>query len=156
MPDRFDDFTEYLRQSLIKAQESAMHLKRSNIEPEDLLIGTIQEGYARQILEFFGVDFERLTKLTNEYPSRSVLKPYIEERFGLSDEAKQAIELTVEESEKLRKKYIGTEHLLLALLRMEQSAPYEILTYLSISYDQVNAYIANSEAYRTTTFEKKS
>ncbi len=118
MVDRFDKFTERARRVLTFAQEEAKRLGAAKIDSEHILLGLIKEGggLSIRVMQNLGVDPEllkgRIEALTQ---SRSDLK----QELFLSGIAKKIIELAVDEAKRMSHSYIGTEHLLIGILRVD-------------------------------------
>jgi ATP-dependent Clp protease ATP-binding subunit ClpA len=114
----FERFTDRARRAIVVAQEEARDLGHPFIRPEHLALGlTKSEGLAGQALDEFGVTYgaarERLVALLPEGATRAG------ERLPFTPEAKKALELSLREALRLKHSYIGTEHQLLGLLRLD-------------------------------------
>jgi len=115
--DRFDNFTKRARKVLSLSQEEARRFQRNYIGTEHLLLGMLSEGQgvAAQVLQHMGVDLEMARASVESIIGRG--DHPIEEDIGLTPRAKKAIELAVDEARLMNHHYIGTEHLLLGLVR---------------------------------------
>jgi ATP-dependent Clp protease ATP-binding subunit ClpA len=123
----FERFTERARQVVVLAQEEARRLQHNYIGPEHILLGLLREdrGLGAQALESLGVTLE---------PAREQLLRIVgpgEEPSGtqipFTTPAKQVLELALRESLALEHNYIGTEHILLGLLRQNDGVAVRIL-----------------------------
>ena len=116
MADRFDKFTDRARRALQVAQEEAVRLGHGQIVAEHLLLGLLADrtSVAAHVLSRLGTDLDGLAaKATAQGMSLDPPQPQV----GLAASAKEAIELAVDEARALDHHYVGTEHLLLGLLR---------------------------------------
>jgi ATP-dependent Clp protease ATP-binding subunit ClpA len=115
----FERFTDRARRTIVVAQDEARDLGHPFIRPEHLALGlTKSEGLAGQALEEFGVTYAgargRVLTAQPEGEARTG------ERLPFTPEAKKALEYSLREALRLKHSYIGTEHLLLGLLRLDE------------------------------------
>jgi ATP-dependent Clp protease ATP-binding subunit ClpA len=141
--DRFDKFTERARKVLSLAQEEAQRLNHSYIGTEHLLLGLVREGdgVAAKVLSNLGVDLASVRAEVERMigqGDRIVLGD-----VGLTPRAKKVVELAVDEARRLNHNYIGTEHLLLGLVREGEGVAADVLQCLGV----------NLEALRQTTIQ---
>ena len=117
MADRFDKFTERARRVLTLAQEEAQRFNHNYIGTEHLLLGLVREGdgVAAKVLSNLGVELSKVRSAVEFIIGRG--EKSISGEIGLTPRAKKVIELAVEEARRLNHNYIGTEHLLLGLMR---------------------------------------
>src|SRR6266436_4217021 len=113
----FDRFTERARNVMQLAQEEAQRLQHNYIGTEHLLLGLVREGedVAAKVLMSLDVDLEKVRKAVEDIIGRG--DRVVLGEIGLTPRAKKVIELAVDEARRLNHHYIGTEHLLLGLLR---------------------------------------
>ena len=118
--DRFNQFTERARRVIQLAQEEAQRFQHNYIGTEHLLLGLVDEGggVAATVLKSFDVDIEKVRRAVEHIIGRGD-RP-VSGEVGLTPRAKKAIELAVDEARSLNHHFIGTEHLLLGLLREGQ------------------------------------
>src|SRR6266705_2081307 len=116
--DRFDKFTERARKVLSLAQEEAQRFQHNYIGTEHLLLGLVREA----VEEIIGRG------------DRIVLG-----EIGLTPRAKKVIELALDEARRLNHDYIGTEHLLLGLLREGEGIGAGVLESFGLSLQEVRA-----------------
>lgn len=137
MSSKFDRFTKRARRVLTLAQEEAQRLNHPYIGTEHLLLGLAQEesGVSAQVLRSLGVDQEAVRQTLEEMIGRGEVK--ISGRIGLTPRTKRVIELAVEEARRLGHPYIGTEHLLLALVREGEGIAVDLLEGLGVSIERV-------------------
>src|SRR5215467_941626 len=136
--DRFDKFTNRARKVLTLAQEEAQRLQHNYIGTEHLLLGLIREGegVAVKILNNLGVELQQVRKAIEFIIGRGDRDAPGE--VGLTPRAKHAIELAVDEARRLSQHYVGTEHLLLGLLRGEGIAA-GVLENLGVKLEKARA-----------------
>jgi len=142
MASRFEKFSERARRVLISAQEEAQRLNHSYINTEHILLGLLreEEGVAAKVLINLGTTLSKV-RATVEFAMERSEKPSISET-GLTPSAKRVIELAIDEARHLGHNYIGTEHLLLGLLREGGGAASSALESLGITIDRVRAETA--------------
>src|SRR5436190_1579218 len=121
--DRFDKFTERARKVLTLAQEEATRFNHNYIGTEHLLLGLVREGegVAAKVLSNLGVELNRVRSAVEFIIGRG--DRMIVGEIGLTPRAKKVIELAVDEARRLGHHYIGTEHLLLGLVRQGKVDP---------------------------------
>lgn len=129
----FNRFTERARKVLVLAKEEARRFNHDYIGTEHILLGLIREGegVACAVLQNIGMDIGRLRaeieKLMSPGAAASVLGD-----IPFTPRAKKALELATEEARSLGHNYIGTEHILLGLLREEEGIASQVLFSLGV------------------------
>ena len=115
--DRFDKFTDRARKVLTLAQDEAQRFNHNYIGTEHLLLGLVREGegVAAKVLDNLDVELAKVRTAVEFIIGRGD-RPVVGE-VGLTPRAKQVIELAIDEARRLSHNYIGTEHLLLGLVR---------------------------------------
>src|SRR5713226_5495297 len=149
MADRFDKFTERARKVLQLAQEEAQRFNHNYIGTEHLLLGLVREGegVAANVLTNLGVKLESVRKSIEFLIGRG--DRTVAGDVGLTPRAKKVIELSVDEARRLNHHYIGTEHLLLGLVREGEGIAAGVLESLGVSLDKVRSqviYVLNQSA----------
>src|SRR6266699_1143165 len=141
MPDRFDKFTERARKVLQLAQEEAQRFNHNYIGTEHLLLGLVREGegVAAKVLANLGVDLNKVRSAVEFIIGRG--DRTVTGDIGLTPRAKKVIELSVEEARRLNHNYIGTEHLLLGLVREGEGIAAGVLESLGVSLDKVRQQV---------------
>ena len=136
MPNRMERFTQRSRRVLSLAQEAAMSMHSAWINSDHLLLGLLNEpdGTAAQALRASGVDASEVANLARQ---QSKARPRSPAHPDLSAECKRTLEFAVDEARRLGHNYIGTEHLLLGLCRLEKGAALDILRKLNVSREQI-------------------
>ena len=140
MADRFDKFTERARRVLTLAQEEATRLGHNYIGTEHLLLGLVREGdgVAARVLALLGADSERVRGAVERLVGRG--DRMIVGEIGLTPRAKKTIELAVDEARRLSHHYLGTEHLLLGLVREGEGIASEVLESLGVNLEKVRMH----------------
>src|SRR5271165_398551 len=134
--DRFDKFTERARKVLSLAQEEAQRFQHNYIGTEHLLLGLVREGegVAAKVLSNLGVELNKVRSAVEFIIGRG--DRIVLGDIGLTPRAKKVIELGVDEARRLNHHYIGTEHLLLGLLREGEGIAAGVLESLGVKLEQ--------------------
>ena len=141
-PDgRFDLLTARVKKVLVLAEEEARRLNHNHIGTEHLLLGLVREGkgMGSVVLADLGVDLGKARSTVGSVVHRG-------ERpaaggVQLNPQATQTIELAVEEARRLRHGYVGTEHLLLGIMREGAGPVASILGSLDVPAEQVRSAV---------------
>jgi len=133
MADVFDKFTEQARKVLQRAQEEAQRLNHSDVGTEHLLLGLIRErdGLAGRVLNGLGASLPKVRAQVEFVIGRGELPTPPE--VGLTPRAKRVIELAIAEARRLRHRVIGSEHLLLGILREGEGIGIGVLESMGIA-----------------------
>ncbi len=139
MASRFEKFTERARRVLTLAQEEAQHFSHSYIGTEHILLGLVreEEGVAARVLTNLGVVLTKVRSAVEFIIGRGEKSSSGE--VGLSPRAKRVIELAIDEARQLGHNYIGTEHLLLGLLREGEGIAASVLDSFGITLERARA-----------------
>lgn len=139
MSSRFEKFTERARKVLTLAQEEAQRLNHNYIGTEHILLGLVREneGVAVKVLSNLGADPDKVRGAVEFIIGRG--ERTVSGEIGLTPRAKRVIELAVDEARRLNHNYIGTEHLLLGLLREAEGAASSVLESLGVNLDKARA-----------------
>jgi len=152
MVDKFDRFTKRARRVLSLAQEEAQRLNHNYIGTEHLLLGLIREenSVAVKVLRELGVKPQRVKDMVERtvgQGQRTMLSP----KLTLTPRTKRVIELAVDEARRMGHHYIGTEHLLLGLVREGEGVAVNVLRSMGVNLEKVRAQtgllIAESPVY---------
>jgi ATP-dependent Clp protease ATP-binding subunit ClpC len=137
MSDKLDRFTKRARQALTLAQDEAQRLGHKLIGTEHLLLGLLREGQgtAAKVLRRMGVDLERVRKMVEEAMGREA--PAHAASIQLGAQTKRVLELAFDEARRLDQIYVGTEHLLLGLVRQGEGIAAGILETLGLDLEEV-------------------
>ena len=135
--DRFDKFTERARKVLSLAQEEARRFQHNYIGTEHLLLGLVREGegVAAKVLNSLGVELYQVRNAVEFIIGRG--DRIVLGEIGLTPRAKKVIELAVDEARRLNHHYIGTEHLLLGLVREGEGIAAGVLESLGLNLEKV-------------------
>lgn len=138
--DRFDKFTERARKVLSLAQEEAQRFQHNYIGTEHLLLGLVREGegVAAKVLNSLGVELSRVRDSVEFIIGRG--DRIVLGEIGLTPRAKKVIELAVDEARRLNHHYIGTEHLLLGLVREGNGIAAGVLESLGVNLEKVRTH----------------
>src|SRR3989304_515312 len=141
MADRFDKFTERARRVLTLAQEEALRFNHNYIGTEHLLLGLVREGegVAAKVLANLGVELNKVRSAVEFIIGRG--DRAVMGEIGLTPRAKKGIELAVDEARRPRHHYIGTEHLLLGLVREGEGIAAGVLESLGVSLEKLRAEV---------------
>ncbi len=139
MPSRFEKFSEGARRVLSLAQEEAQRFNHNYIGTEHILLGLVREsdGVAAKVLSNLGVELNKVRSAVEFIIGRGERTSSGE--IGLTPRAKKVIELAVDEARRLNHHYIGTEHLLIGLMREGEGVAAGVLESLGVNLDKVRA-----------------
>ncbi len=139
MASRFEKFSERARRVLSLAQEEAHRFNHTYIGTEHILLGLVREpdGMAAKVLDSLDVDLSKVRSAVEFIIGRGERKPSGE--IGLTPRAKKVIELAVDEARRLNHSYIGTEHLLIGLMREGEGVPAGVLESLGVTLDKIRS-----------------
>jgi ATP-dependent Clp protease ATP-binding subunit ClpC len=138
----FDRFAERARLAMVLAQEEARELKHNYVGTEHLLLGLLRQddGLAARLLASLDVTLEKVRAEVDRIvgPGDEVTRGQI----PFTPRAKRALELALKEARSLGHDHIGTEHLLLGLLRKSEGVAARILLDFDIRYETVRSEVA--------------
>ncbi len=139
MASRFEKFSERARRVLSLAQEEAQRFNHTYIGTEHILLGLVREtdGVAAKVLSNLGVELNKVRSAVEFIIGRGERTATGE--IGLTPRAKKVIELAVDEARRLQHNYIGTEHLLIGLMREGEGVPAGVLESLGVTLDKIRA-----------------
>ncbi len=131
-------FTERAQRVILIAQEEAKRLNHDYVGTEHLLLGLIAlgEGVAAQVLANLGVDLRRVRSEVEKIVGTGDNVMLLGE-IPFTPRAKKVLELAVEEAQNMGHNYVGTEHLLLGLIREEEGVAARVLENLGVRLDVV-------------------
>ncbi|MDD5718693.1 MAG: ATP-dependent Clp protease ATP-binding subunit [Candidatus Krumholzibacteria bacterium] len=133
-----DRFTQRVRKVLFLARDEAGRLQHEYIGTEHLLLGIIREGegIAANVMRRLGLDFERIQQEIEATVS-PMSGPVSIGEIPFTPRAKKVLELSIDESRLHNHKYVGTEHLLLALIREGEGIAADVLNRLGADHETV-------------------
>ena len=137
MPNKMERFTQRARRVLSLAQEEAERLQHNYIGTEHLLLGLMREegGVAGRVLRDLGLEQRRVEELVERLTRATTRTPNTQ--LDLSPGTKRVLELAVDEARRMGHHYIGTEHLLLGLVRQSEGVAIDVLKRLGVSPEEV-------------------
>jgi ATP-dependent Clp protease ATP-binding subunit ClpC len=139
--DMFERFTDRARQVVVLAQEEARMLNHNYIGTEHILLGLIREGegVAARALESLGISLDAVRQQVEEIIGRGQQAP--SEHIPFTPRAKKVLELAWRESQQLSHNYIGTEHILLGLIREGDGVAAQVLVGLGADLNRVRQQV---------------
>jgi ATP-dependent Clp protease ATP-binding subunit ClpC len=150
----FERFTDRARRTVVFAQEEARMLNHNYIGTEHILLGLLREdeGVAARALTTLGVSLEAVRRDVGEIVGRGSEAP--RGHIPFTPRAKKVLELSLREALQLGHNYIGTEHILLGLIREGEGVAAQVLQKLGADLDRVrqtvvqllSRYAAETEA----------
>lgn len=137
----FEKFTDKARRVVVLAQEEAKLLKHNYIGTEHILLGLIHEGegVAAKALEALGINLEQVREQVQEIIGQGQQAP--SGHIPFTPRAKKVLELSLREALQLGHSYIGTEHLLLGLIREGEGVAAQVLTKLGADTNKVRQQV---------------
>ncbi len=131
------NFTERVRKVLQMAREEAQRLHHEYVGTEHILLGLIREGggVAAAVLQNLNVDLDEIQQKIEDTVKKGKAGPTTAPDLPYTSRAKKVLELAMSEARELSHSYVGTEHLLLGLLREEKGIAAQVLTDAGINLD---------------------
>ncbi|MFC0236029.1 ATP-dependent protease ATP-binding subunit ClpC [Fictibacillus phosphorivorans] len=136
----FGRFTERAQKVLALAQEEAIRLGHNNVGTEHILLGLIREGegIAAKALQVLGLGPEKIQKEVETLIGRG---QEAVQTIHYTPRAKKVIELSMDEARKLGHSYVGTEHILLGLIREGEGVAARVLNNLGVSLNKARQQV---------------
>ena len=140
----FDRFTERARKVMHLARQEALRLNHEYIGTEHILLGIAKEGtgVAASVLEKLDVDLKKI-RMEVEKLVQGGSNMVTMGQLPFTPRAKKVLELSLDEARSLGHNYIGTEHLLLGLLREQEGVAAQVLMNLGLKMDDVREEVLN-------------
>ena len=137
----FEKFTDKARRVVVLAQEEAKLLNHNYIGTEHILLGLIHEGegVAAKALESLGINLDSVRDQVQEIIGQGQQAP--SGHIPFTPRAKKVLELSLREALQLGHSYIGTEHLLLGLIREGEGVAAQVLTRLGADTNRVRQQV---------------
>jgi ATP-dependent Clp protease ATP-binding subunit ClpC len=131
------NFTERVRKVLAMAREEAARLHHEYVGTEHILLGLIREGegVAAAVLQNLQVDLDEIQQKIEEQVKKGKATQTTGPDLPYTSRAKKVLELAMSEARELNHSYVGTEHLLLGLLREEKGIAAQVLTDIGVNLD---------------------
>src|ERR1043166_6947435 len=135
------NFTDRVRKVLQMAREEAARLHHEYVGTEHILLGLIREGegVAAAVLTNLNVDLEEIQQKIEETVKKGKAAAAAGPDLPYTSRAKKVLELAMSEARDLNHSYVGTEHLLLGLLREEKGIAAQVLTDAGVNLDAARA-----------------
>ena len=137
----FERFTDRARRVVVLAQEEARMLNHNYIGTEHILLGLIHEGegVAAKALEALGISLEAVRSQVEEIIGQGQQAP--SGHIPFTPRAKKVLELSLREALQLGHNYIGTEHILLGLIREGEGVAAQVLVKLGADLNRVRTQV---------------
>src|SRR3989475_7925327 len=135
------NFTDRVRKVLQMAREEAARLHHEYVGTEHILLGLIREGegVAAAVLTNLNVDLEEIQQKIEETVKKGKAAAAAGAELPYTSRAKLVLELAMSEARELNHAYVGTEHLLLGLLREEKAVAVRVLVAAGVTLEQARA-----------------
>ncbi len=135
------NFTDRVRKVLQMAREEAARLHHEYVGTEHILLGLIREGegVAAAVLQNLNVDLDEIAQRIEETVKKGKAAAATGPDLPYTSRAKKVLELAMAEARELNHSYVGTEHLLLGLLREEKGIAAQVLTDAGVSLEASRA-----------------
>ncbi|MBK5106587.1 MAG: ATP-dependent Clp protease ATP-binding subunit [Anaerolineales bacterium] len=152
-------FTQRARRVLSLAHQEAERMRQNYIGTEHLLLGLIQEdgGVAGRVLRELGIEADRVQEIVERLTGTGSSPGG---KLDLSPGTQQVLEFAVDEARRLGHHYIGTEHLLLGLVRYGEGVANDVLRKLGVTPEQIRRQtrrvLQESSSSRRSSSERKS
>ena len=145
----FERFTEKGIKSIMLAQQEARRLGHNFVGTEQILLGLIGEGTgsAAKVLEAMYVNLEDAREEVEKIIGRG--SGFVAVEIPFTPRAKRVIELALEDSQKLATDYIGTEHLLLGLIREGEGVAVRVLENLCVDFNKLKEQLIKSVEHKS-------
>ena len=149
MTSRFEKFSERARKVLSLAQEEAQQFNHSYIGTEHILLGLVREteGLAARVLAELGVKNAKIRSAVEFIIGKGEKTDSSE--IGLTQRAKKVIELAVDEARRLNHNYIGTEHILIGIMKEGEGVAAGVLESLDVTLEKIRAETAKLQRQRS-------
>ncbi|MEX0886622.1 MAG: Clp protease N-terminal domain-containing protein [Phycisphaeraceae bacterium] len=140
----FERFTDRCRKVIALAKQEAQRFNHEYIGTEHILLGLVKEGsgVGANVLKNLDVDLRKVRlvveKLVKSGPDMVTMG-----KLPQTPRAKKVIEYAIEEARNLNHNYVGTEHLLLGLLREHESVAAQVLMNLGLKLEKVREEVLN-------------
>jgi ATP-dependent Clp protease ATP-binding subunit ClpC len=129
-------FTQRARRVLSLAHQAAERMQQNTIGTEHLLLGLVEEdgGVAGRVLRDLGLEPERIQEMVDKLTG---MGDYRGGKIDLAPGTQEVLEFAIDEARRMGHHYIGTEHLLLGLVRLTDSAAVDVLKKLGVTPEQI-------------------
>src|SRR5204862_3866689 len=154
LPAMYERFTDRARKVMQLANQEAQRLNHEYIGTEHILLGLVKEGsgVAANVLKNLDVDLRKI-RLEVEKLVQSSPEVGTPGKLPQTPRAKKVIEYSIEEARNLNHNYVGTEHLLLGLLREQEGVAAQVLMNLGLRLEDVREEVLNLLGHNMETDE---
>lgn len=137
--DRWDKFTDQAKRVLHRAQEQAQRFQHHYVGTEHVLLGLLEGGedIAHAVLRRVGVEPDQVRRQVEASMTRG--ERQVRGEIGLTPQVKRVVALALDEAQRLGHRSVGTEHLLIALIRLDEGIAADVLKRLGVDLEQVRA-----------------
>src|SRR5438876_10530333 len=155
--EMYERFTDRARKVMQLANQEAQRLNHEYIGTEHILLGPVQEGsgVAANVLKNLDIDLRKIRleieKIVQSGPDMVTMG-----KLPQTPRAKKVIEYSIEEARNLNHNYVGTEHLLLGLLREQEGVAAQVLMNLGLKLEDVREEVLNLLGHNMATEENPS
>ena len=139
MAERYEKFSERSRRVLSFSQEEALRFNHNYIGTEHLLLGLLREpeGVAARTLVNLGAKLDKMRAAIELIVGRGSNEIDSSAEIGLTPRVKRVIELSIDEARRMSHHYIGTEHLLIGIIREGEGVGAGVIGSLGIKLEDV-------------------
>ncbi len=143
----FERFTDRARKVMALANQEALRLNHEYIGTEHILLGLVKEatGVGVRVLKNLGVNLRTVRIEVEKLVKGDDRQAVVPGRLPQTPRAKKAIECAIEESRRLERRYVGTEHLLLGLLQEHDGVAGLVLRNLGLELEDVRREVVNMQ-----------
>jgi excisionase family DNA binding protein len=137
--DRWDTFTDQAKRVLHRAQAQAQRFQHHYVGTEHVLLGLLEgdEDIALAVLRRMGVEPDQVRQQVEAIMTRG--ERQVRGEIGLTPQVKKVVALALDEAQLLGHRSVGTEHLLIALIRLDDGIAADVLKRLGVDLEQVRA-----------------
>jgi ATP-dependent Clp protease ATP-binding subunit ClpC len=141
----YERFTDRARKVMQLANQEAQRLNHQYIRTEHILLGLVKEGsgVAADVLKDLNVSLDKVRHVIVKVIPYAPTQTPVPGRLPHTPKARKVLEHALEEADTLNHKYVGTEHLLLGLMRVQEGVAADVLINLGLSLEEVRAEVLN-------------
>jgi ATP-dependent Clp protease ATP-binding subunit ClpA len=141
----YERFTDRARKVMQLANQDAQRFNHEYIGTEHVLLGLVKEGsgVAANVLKNLDVDLRKVRREVEAIVQFGASDDYPIDRLPHTPRTKKVIEYSIEEARNLNHNYVGTEHLLLGLLREQEGVAAQVLMNLGLKLEDVREEVLN-------------
>jgi len=135
-----EEFTDLAKRVLHLAHEEAERMQQRMIGSEHVLLGLVEEenGVAGRALRDLGVDVDRAREMALRL---SGVGTYREGKIDLAPDAEKIMDLAIEQARQMKSEFVSTEHMLLAILKLDMGLARDVLIKLGVTPEQVRRQV---------------